>query len=193
MGVRLNTYSDSVGTGRVQPQPNLTRPSSSLIQRQGAVQKHTTVNPAALHSKERRLSRTRSGVPFFVDLALGRMLQIINRSEAMTALNALAALADLLPFSNEEDRRGPKSRSGLPRPFSWVRVIWRMTTPESMSAQQTPGRRSHSSRPGCSLWPNANDSGTWVPRIRICGYSGPSVRRALPVRRGGLAAARRKE
>ena len=52
-GVRLNTYSDSIGPvwSTFPSALNPTGPSSAAIQRRGAVQKPTTVNPGAIHSK----------------------------------------------------------------------------------------------------------------------------------------------
>lgn len=47
-GVRPNTYSDSIGSAGAKRTPG--RSSSAAIQRRGAIQKLTTVNPRAIHS-----------------------------------------------------------------------------------------------------------------------------------------------
>ena len=84
MGVRLNTYSDSIGPVRVLCPCtwHLNRLSSpelnsdeSRASRFGAVQKLTAVNPWAIHSNEMTAAPIRSGLQFFADVPWGRMLQ----------------------------------------------------------------------------------------------------------------------
>jgi hypothetical protein len=52
LGIRLNTYLDSIEPGEVlRILLNLAGFSSPVIQRHETVQKHTAVNPVAIHSK----------------------------------------------------------------------------------------------------------------------------------------------
>jgi len=72
MGVRLNTYTDSVEPARaLGPCPwDLNRLARDAIQRRGPVQKHFAVHPHTIHSSWFRLSR-RSGAPVFCGRACG--------------------------------------------------------------------------------------------------------------------------
>src|SRR4249919_3063195 len=108
--VRLNTYSDSVGTAGVltfQPS-NPRQPASATIKRRSAVQKLTSVHPATLHSKRRRLPShgpfpADGRLQFLADLALGRMLQnqFISNSELCWTMRAPGCILALL---QTEDR-----------------------------------------------------------------------------------------
>ena len=125
MGVRLNTYLDSIGPVWSAHLLALdsTGPSSAVIERRGTVQKLTAVHPETIHSKRRRLPShgplPRSGrLQLFVDLLLGRMLQ--NHSMTfrgyVEAKDVVDLCLSLLPFLNEGNRR-VRNQSRLPRPF----------------------------------------------------------------------------
>lgn len=64
---------------------NLTRLSSSMIQRQRTVQKLFSVNPRAIHSNERRLSRSSRDSSFLWTCRWGGCSKFFLRSEVMSS------------------------------------------------------------------------------------------------------------
>ena len=64
--------------------PDLARLSSATIKRRGTVQKHTCSKPIGYPFKLKAAAPIwESGLQFFADMPLGRMLQIVYRSEVM--------------------------------------------------------------------------------------------------------------
>jgi hypothetical protein len=78
---------------------SLTEPASLAMQGRQAVQKHTAVNPEAIHSKERRLPRMRVGAPVFCGLEPGADApKSLIRSEAMKSAGQLEEVAEVIFF-----------------------------------------------------------------------------------------------
>ena len=164
MGVRLNTYSDSIGPAAVQASQT-SRSSSSVIERHSAVQKLTSVNPWAIHSNEMTAVPIRSGLQFFADVPRGRRLQILFvprlcRDPSIGKVNEPGAVAE--PFSSRP-RRSPtgdgrrpefpiKSTESVPRPTQTVALVrqgvWSVTRKGIGLSLAAPVRRAGWLRPG---------------------------------------------